>query len=264
MADRGEAFVREVDEELRKDQLLEFGQRYGVLLLVAAALALFGVGGFKWWQQNKISVAQQGGKDFETAVRLAADGKSDEALKAFAKLTASGNAGYGWLSRLRSAGGLAASGKPNEALAEYDALANDAKADSILREYAVLQSAMLRMDGADWTETQNRLSPLASSATSPWRSAAREALAVAAMKAGKGDEARKLLEQILGDNRAQPSIAERAQVLLGVLTDQEASKSEAKAQPAAAQPAPAKPPATEPGKAAGASPPAAGPKAKKD
>lgn len=224
MADRGEAFVREVDEELRKDQLLQIGQRYGVLLLIVAALALAGIGGFKFWQHKQIATAQKAGHDFEAAIKLAADGKPEEAFSAFGKLASAGPEGYATLSRLRVAGGLAAAGKTKEALSELDSLSGDAKADPVLKDFATLQSALLRMDTADWTDIQNRLSPLSSSVTSPWRSAAREALAIAAIKAGKPAEARKLLEQILGDGKAQASLAERAQLLLGVLTDQEGAK----------------------------------------
>jgi len=53
---------------------------------------------------------------------------------------------------------------------------------------------------------------------------AREVMALAAMKAGKTDEARKYLESLLGDRTTPPSMMDRVQILLGVLTDQDASK----------------------------------------
>ncbi len=258
MADRADSFLREVDEELRRDQALKFLERYGVYLIVAAVIGVAGFAGYRHLQSQKVAGAEAAGARFETAVKLATDGKSDDSVKALNGIVAEGPEGYRILARLRAAGVLAKGGKTDEALKEFDALAVDDRADGFLRQFAVLQSSMLRLDKADWTDMQNRLSPLLADA-SPWRASAREVLALSAMKSGKQDEARKQLEATLGDRTASQTSVARAQELLGVLTDQEAGKSEPAAQPQAAPSTTDAPKAEDKAKAA---PPAAATKKK--
>jgi hypothetical protein len=234
MADRGDTFLREVDEEVRREQLKRIWDRYGILIVGLVILLLAGIGGYRYWNHRQATLAETTGQRFEAAALLATEGKADEAAKAFAAIAADSSGGYRTLARLRVASNLAASGKRSEAAAEYEAIARDAATDPLLAEFSTLQSAVLRSDSADWTDLQNRLSPLLSG-SSPWRGAAREAVALAAMRAGNTAEARKQLELVLGDRMAPASTLDRAQLLLTVLTDREAEKSGASQAPAATQ-----------------------------
>jgi hypothetical protein len=75
---------------------------------------------------------------------------------------------------------------------------------------------------------KNRLTPLLVDAQ-PWHAEAREVLGIAALKAGKSDEATKLFEQLLGDRATTSGASRRAQEMLAVLTDRAAAKSGAAA-----------------------------------
>ena len=57
-----EAFLREVDEELRRDQLSGFWRRYGKLLAVAVLSGLIAFGGWLWWQDHREQVAGANGE----------------------------------------------------------------------------------------------------------------------------------------------------------------------------------------------------------
>ena len=48
-----ETFYREVDEELRKEQLSNFWKRYGLLAIGAFVLLLAAIGGYIWWQHRQ-------------------------------------------------------------------------------------------------------------------------------------------------------------------------------------------------------------------
>lgn len=233
MADRGDVFLREVDEEVRREQLYKLWQRYGLLIVAIAIAIVGGVGGVKWWQHRQASITEAAGDRYEAAARAASTGNPEDVVKAFSGIVGDAPKGYAILARLRIAGTLAASGKSTEALTHYDALANDTSADQVLRDYAALQAAMLRVDSADWDEMEKRLAPLLA-ATSPWRHMAREVRAFAAVKAGKTEEARKQLEALLGERTLPPSMTDRVQLLLTVLTDQDV----AKAAPVSVSPSP--------------------------
>ncbi len=228
MVDRTDSFLREVDEEVRRDQLMQILKRYGVFI-AAGIIALFvGVIGYKWWMSSQNAARETAGASFLAASRLAGEGKTDEALKAFTALRSSAPEGYKQLAALRVAGEHAQAGRTAEALAAYEAVAKDTSGDAILRDFATLQSAMLRLDQADWTEMKNRLTPLVDE-SSPWHPAAREVMGLAAYKAGQIEEATKLFEQILGDRATPAGLSRRAQEMLALLTDAAAAKAVGKA-----------------------------------
>jgi hypothetical protein len=223
MVDRNDSFLREVNEEIRRERLMRIWERYGVFLVAGVLVLFVGVGVYQWNQSSRRASEEKAGASFEAAIRLASEGKTDDALKALGDIAQSGPRGYGALARLRIAAQQSASGRPAEAIAAYEALAADSGVDRLLRDFATLQSAMLRVDQADWTEMKNRLTPLLDD-KQPWRAEAREVLGLAAMKAGQTEEATKLFEQLLGDRGATSGMSRRAQEMLAILTDQAAAK----------------------------------------
>ena len=248
MSEQTDTFVREVQEEIRRERLAQMWDRYGAIAIGLAALLVVGVGGYQYAEYSSRNAREAAGKEFEAAMELTSAGKPQDAQRAFEALVKSAPAGYGTLSRLRIAGALAEENKRDEAVAAYDATAKDTSADPLFRDFAALQAALLRVDTADWTEMQNRLKDLINDGNA-WRASARELLGLAAMKAGKEEEARKAFEQILGDSSATPATAQRAQVMMTILTEAALAK-------AAASKEPVTPPgeAVKPGASPGATP----------
>lgn len=223
--DRNDTFLREVDEELRREQLQKLWNQYGIYAIGVAALIVLGVGGSQWWKARQTAAREAAGGRFELAQTLTADGKVDDARAVYTVLAKGSTAGYQTLALFQLAAADARAGKLDAAVAGYEAIAKDPGTDPILRDLATLHAAKLRLDTADWTEMENRLSPVLAE-TSPWRGMARETLGLAAYKAGKTDEARKAFEALLGDKAAPSSAGERAMLMLSLLTDAEASKGE--------------------------------------
>ena len=235
MADGTDSLIREVQEELRREQLTRLWQRYGTYIVAAAVLLVLAVAGYKYREYDRISTAEASGARYEAAVRLAADGKPEEGQKTFEALARGSSAGYATLSRLQIAAAAAKAGRTTEAVATYAAIAGGAS-DALLRDYATLQAAVLSLDTADWTQMQNRLNDLAND-RNPWRASARELLGLAAYKAGRLEEARKEFERLLGDKATPPSMVERTQLMLSVLTEAEAAKGTAPEQQSPQAPA---------------------------
>ena len=105
----------------------------------------------------------------------------------------------------------------------------------MLREFARLQAAGLRVGEADFTEMENRLTPLMAE-ESPWRYSARELLGLAAFKAGKTTEARTILTPLFVDQATPQSITERAQIVMAEIAAGEIAKKAASDTPAPAAP----------------------------
>ena len=232
MVDRNESFMREVDDEVRREKLVKLWEQYGTFI-VAGLIGLFiAVAAYQWRQHQRAVFQDQTGARFEQALKLAQDKKADESLKALSDIAKDGSDGYRALARLRLAAEQAKAGKVAEALTGYEALGNDTGVDELLRQLAQLQAAMLRMEQADWTEMKNRLTPLTVE-SSAWRNMAREALGMAAYKAGQIEDATKQFELLLGDKATTQGQSRRAQEMLAVLTDAAAAKAgAAKVEPA--------------------------------
>lgn len=214
MVDNNDNLLREVEEELRRERLEKLWKQYGNYVIAVAALIVIIVLGYKYLQKVRLEAAQAAGAQYAAAMTLKTDGKKEEATKAFETLVKEGPAGYRALAQLQLAGLLNERGKKDEALATYEELAKDNTADSLLSGFAALQAASLRLADADWTEMQNRLNDL-SADDSAWRYNARELLGLAAFKAGKTDEARKILEPLLADQSTPQGVVDRAQIVMG-------------------------------------------------
>ncbi len=237
MADDRDSLLREVEEEIRREQMQKIWERYNVLILGGAALIVLAVGGYKLLENRRITEAEARGAEFTAAVQLSNDKKTDEAVAAFQKIANSGSSGVASLAKLHIAGAQLKAGKTDDALAAFEGLANDASADQLLKNYAQLQVATLKMSTSDFTDIQNRLTPLAAE-SSPFRTSANELLGIAAFKAGNLEIARKHLEPLLIDPAASQAIQERIKIILAEIAAMEL----AKAAPAtAATPTPSTP-----------------------
>ncbi|MFD0938250.1 tetratricopeptide repeat protein, partial [Methylobacterium trifolii] len=93
MAENNE-FIREVNEDYRRDKVAEIWRRYSGVFIALAILVVGGVGGWRYWQSAQRAAAETASERFDTANRLARDGKSAEADKAYEAIEAQGPAGY--------------------------------------------------------------------------------------------------------------------------------------------------------------------------
>jgi len=238
MVDQRDSLAREIDEELRREQLLKLWERYGVHLVAAGALIIVGIGGYKYYEHRRALAAEAAGASLVMATREAVQNKKAEAQKALEGIAANAPAGYAVIARLRLAAAERDAGKTAEAAAAFEAIAKESSVDPLLTDYAQLQAAMLRLDSASWTDMQNRLNGLAADGNA-WRFSARELLGLAAQKAGKLDEARTEYQRLLSDRGTPPSIAERARIMLAMLTEAELTGAPASAGQDKAQAKPA-------------------------
>jgi hypothetical protein len=134
---------REVDEEVRREQLKKLWDRYGNFVVAALILVVVGVAawrGYAWWEARK---AAEAGAAFEAASTLAEAGKRSEAEAAFGKIAADGTSGYRHLARLRETAELAQT-DPKAAIAAYDKISADGAVGPVLQDLAALRAAHRR------------------------------------------------------------------------------------------------------------------------
>ena len=69
-----EAFMREVDEAVRQDQLVTFWQRYGRILLVLLIVGLAAFGGWLYWQHHQKTQAEAVSEQMDSVLDAAVGG----------------------------------------------------------------------------------------------------------------------------------------------------------------------------------------------
>lgn len=210
---KSEEFIREVDEELRRDRLAALWRRYGALIVAVAVLLVAGTAakvGWDRWQRQ--SLAEEAAR-FAAAEQDLASSRPAEAAQAFAELAADGRTGYAALARLKEAEARLALQDAAGAGAALEALANSGIDDPILRDLGGLLAAARELDTGDPAALKSRLEPLAA-AGAPWRHHAQELLATLAIRTGDLETARRLLSEITDEVNVTPSQQRRAQELL--------------------------------------------------
>lgn len=204
----------EIEEDLRRERLKRLWNRYGWLVLAAAAALVLGVAGWRGWQWHEERQARAAADRFLAAA--AADRGEAAAAEAFARLAADAPAGYRLLARLQEAGLRARQGDTAGAVALYEAIARDPATPPLYRDLAVLFAVLHQAEAADPRALADRLAPLAA-AGAPFRHSALELQAVLAERRGDRAEARRLLEELVADPAAPEGVRRRAGAMLGAV-----------------------------------------------
>ncbi len=209
-------FIREVDEELRREQITTLWQRYGKYLIAACVLVVLataGLRGWDWWRERE---AARIGDLYLAADQLVTEEDNSEAIKAFEAIATSEKGGYSAIAGLRAATLKITSGDKAGAIALYDKIAGDGRVDDILQDLARLRAAYLALDEDDMDGAASRVSKLAVTGN-PWRHGAREVLGLVALDKGDNDAALSHFADIERDEEAPSDIRARATALLAVL-----------------------------------------------
>ena len=206
---------REIDEELRRDNLLKLWSRYGRYLIALAVLVLLIAGGIVAWRDHQITERRAQSTRYAAALSLAREGKDTEAAKVFGAIAQEGG-GYGILALFQEAGLLAKSGDRKGAVAAYDRIARTGGLDPAFRDLAVLLSVMQGMPEADPQAIIDRLAPL-TAAGNPWRPTALELTAAARLKSGDKNGALALYQSLADDLAAPQGLRARAAEMAAAL-----------------------------------------------
>jgi hypothetical protein len=209
-----ESLFREVDEEVRQEQFKKLWERFGNYAIALSIAVVVGVAGLKGWQYWQAKQSEAAAQVYFDAVKLAADGKAEEAAAQIAKVR---HAGYGQLARIRQAGVLASQGKTEDAVKIYDAVAADTAADPALRDLARIRAGYVLADTVAPDALLSRLGSLDREGN-PWRHAAREIFGAAAFRVGDTSMADRYMNAIFADPETPAALRQRAQIMIQLLT----------------------------------------------
>jgi hypothetical protein len=206
---QNDVFLREVDEELRRDQMIDFGRRYGRWVAAAIVLFLVALGGTLWWRHHKEAVSGEQGEQFQTALASLGDGNLKEADPTLTKLAQSGHDGYRAMAQFTQADLLLKNNDLKGAAAKFAAIAGDTNVAQPFRDLALIRQTSAEYDTLSPDVIVSRLQPLAVKGN-PWFASAGEMVALAELQQNKRDAAAKLFGAIAADEGTPDSIRQRA------------------------------------------------------
>lgn len=209
-----DAFFREVDDELRREQIGSFWRSWGRLVAGGVVIGLAIFAGFLWWQHETRQKAGLASEQFTQALVEVGQGPQQQA-PAKAKLdalAADGNDAYRAVSRLTLAAVALDKGDAKAATQGYAAIAADDKVAQPFRDLALIRQTAIEFDTLPPQQVVDRLKPLAE-AGKPWFGSAAELVALAYVKQNKRDLAGPLLAAIAKDDSVPLTIRSRTRRL---------------------------------------------------
>jgi len=204
-----ETFVREVDENLRRDQLRDFFKAYGNWLIAGLILFLAASGGLIWWRQHQTERAEA---QVEQLAKIYSDvgaGKTAQAPQQLDQLSDSNSKAVRASAVFARAALALQQGDTKTAIASYKAIGEDSGLPRPYRDAALIRRTALEFDQLQPQEVISRLQPLTKPGE-PWFGSAGEMTAMALAKQGKRSEAGQLFATIAKDNTVPSAIRERA------------------------------------------------------
>jgi len=209
-------FLREVDENLRRDRARDFAKRYGNWLIGALLLFLAAAGGWIYWQNVREQRAARQVEELAEIYRNISTGKSASAAQPLERLAADASPAVRASAQFTAAALALEKNDQPAALARYRAIAGDAGFPQPYRDTALIRQTALEFDKIKPEEVIARLAPLAKPGD-PWFGSAGEMTAMALIKQGKSDEAGRLFAAIAKDKSVPENIRARSVQIAGTL-----------------------------------------------
>jgi hypothetical protein len=214
--DTAESFVREVDENLRRDQMAERAKRYGGVVAVAVVLFLIAVAGYLYWQHRQRLEAEAGTEQLAGALQDIGSNKMATAPAQLDALRQTDVEGVKATAGLTRASLALQQGNRKLASTIYAEIAADTSLSQAFRDVALVRGTALDYDSLKPDEVIARLQPIAEPGQ-PFFGSAGEMVGMALIAKGQKSAAAQLFAKIAADKGVPESLRSRAVQVAGSL-----------------------------------------------
>ena len=214
--DPAETFVREVDENLRRDQMRDMARTYGKWIIAAVILFLVAIGGYLYWQHRQQEQAIADSETMSTALDKIASGDLKAAQAELTPLSDSSDDVTRASALLGRAAMALRQNDRKTAIDLYEQVADDSGLPQAYRDLATVRGTMTEYDNLKPDEVIARLAPL-SQAGNPFFGSAGEMTGMALLDKGDRNGAGQMFARIAADKQVPQSIRSRAVQIAGSL-----------------------------------------------
>jgi hypothetical protein len=214
--DISDTFVKEVDENLRRDQIHDFFKANGSYLIAALILFLAACGGIIWYQQHKQQLAQAEVEQLGQVYKDISVANTQKVPQRLDELSKAGSKGVRATALFTRAAFALQQNDTKAAVGIYKQINADSSLPQPYRDAALIRQTALEFDQLQPQQVISRLEPLAKPGN-PWFGSAGEMTALALIKAGKSQQAGQLFATLAKDKDVPDSIRNRAVQISGSL-----------------------------------------------
>ena len=211
-----ETFMREVDENLRRDRMQEFAKRYGGWVVVAVVLFLAISGGFLYWKHLREQRSQEQVERLALTFKNIGAGNLAGAPQQLDAISGSSSKAVRATALFTRAAVAIQQNDVKLAIAKYREIAEDDSLPAPYRDAALIRQTALEFDSLQPQQVITRLQPLTKPGN-PWFGSAGEMTAIANLKQGQRSQAGQLFAAIAKDKGVPEPMRERAAQLAGTL-----------------------------------------------
>jgi hypothetical protein len=211
-----ETFLKEVDENLRRDRIRDFLKANSSWLIAALILFLAACAGIIWYQQHRVQRAEAEVEEMATISKNIGTGNTANVPRQLDQLSQSGSKGVRATALFTRAAFALQQNDTKTAIASYQKINADNSLPDAYRNAALIRQTALEFDQLQPQQVVARLQSLTKPGD-PWFGSAGEMTALALIKQGKSKEAGQLFASIAKDTNAPPSVRNRAVQISGSL-----------------------------------------------
>jgi hypothetical protein len=206
--DISDTFLREVDENLRRDQMAEFAKKYSGVMIAVVVLFLAAAGGFIYWQNYKQAQSEKQVEQLAQTFKDIGTGKIAAAPAELDPLTDSHSKSVRATALFARAAVALHQNDTKLATATYTKIASAKDLPQPYRDAALIRQTALEFDSLKPDEVIARMRPLAQPGN-PWFGSAGEMTAMALIKQGKNAEAGDLFGKMARDKQVPDTLRAR-------------------------------------------------------
>lgn len=210
-----QGLIHEIEEDLQRQRLTNFWNKYGTMIIVAALALVLGTAASSGWRTYNLNKNQAASAALMEITQASQKEGRVAALEEFVKTNQSNSQAV--LARLFAAQAAMDDGKRERAIAFYDALAADDEVEPVFRGLADILSVMAQFDTSDPKTLEARLAPI--SKNGPWHGLASEMMGHLALKMGDHSKALQIFKGLVANKDISQGVQRRAADLYQWLKD---------------------------------------------
>lgn len=212
-----DAFIREVDEDLKNESMKKLWDKYGLFVLLIVIVSLTVAVSYESIKSWYIKRAENRTEGYAVALSMQNQGLFDDSLEALDLIINQKMGTYAELAEMQKANILLEQNKEKEALALLEKIANDKSRSLQLRDTALIKLASYRQDGATFEEMSELLSSITKSKDNAWYAVAEDILATILLRDGNIEQAKEIYNALLENQDTPDDLKNRIKDILSVL-----------------------------------------------
>lgn len=211
-----DAFIQEVDEDVKNDSLKALWDKYGLLVIALVVIAVSAAVSFDRFQAWRIALNQRKTETYMMATQ--AGNNAEEKISELQKISQNDQGLFSDFAKLQIANVLLSDGKQEEALAALEKLANEKQANSEVKHIALMKLATYRVDTMSKEDFAKLLQPIIE-ANNSWTPLAQDLLAMSAIQNGDIESAKQIYNQLLRVKDLPDNFRNKIQDMLSSIND---------------------------------------------